>query len=378
VKRWRCNTLERHRLGALVDPVLSAALDAVDPRRLTRAWAERALPRTGPLRVLALGKAAAAMTRGLQDVAADRVVGGVVVLKHEDALPGLDVYAGGHPLPSEDSLRAGAALYAMAQAAAPGDTVVALVSGGASALAEHLRPGTTLEDLRALTRARLADGTPIESLNAQRAALSQLKRGGLARAIPAGVEVVAAVLSDVVGGTARDVGSGPFDDPRVHTELIADNDTAVTAAIEAARALGAEVERGPTLRGEARVLGRQWGTACVARSRSDRPRITIAGRETTVTLTGSGRGGRNQEFALAAADAIRDHPDALLVALATDGEDGPTDAAGAAVDGTTLAGVDATEALAHNNAYDLLDPLGALLRPGPTGTNVCDLCLALS
>jgi hydroxypyruvate reductase len=376
-------TLAEHPLGPLATQVLQAALHAIEPAALVRAWAERSLLDAGPIRVLALGKAAASMTLGLQNALGDRLVGGTVVTKHPVELAGLDVYTGNHPVPGEDSLHAGTALLKCACEAAPGETVVALVSGGASALAETPAEGLSLEDIIARTRERLHDATPIESLNAQRRTWSRLKGGGLARAVPVGVDVHVAVLSDVLGGGPHAIGSGPFDDPRAQTHLLADNQTAVRAAASAAAAAGAEVEVTPPLRGEARVEGVRWAHARMQAPSTDAVRCTLAGAETVVSVRGDGLGGRNQEFALAAAPPLMGHPHALLASLATDGEDGPTDAAGAAVDGTTVPraldqGLDPDDFLRRNDAYRFFDPLGDLLRPGPTGTNVCDLVLAFS
>ena len=378
-----CDTLRRHPLGPLATQVLQAALDAVEPRGLVRDWAAFTLEAAARIRVLAVGKAAAAMTEGLRDAVGDRLVGGVVVVEHVATLEGVRVLQGDHPVPSERSLDAGGALLEAAAAVVPEETVVALVSGGASALAEALAQGTTLDDLVAFTEARLRDATPIEALVAQRRARSRLKGGGLARAVPAGVPIYLAVLSDVVGGDVHMVGSGPFDDPRVFATVLADNSTAVRAAAAKAQSLGAEVEVVAPLRGEARIEGVRFAQARMEAPPTDAVRITIAGGETVVTVRGDGEGGRNQELALAAAPALMGHPHALLVTLATDGEDGPTDAAGAVVDGTTITralelGLDPSDFLRRNDAYPFFDALGDLLQPGPTGTNVCDLTVAFS
>ncbi len=377
------HTLTEHPFGALARRILRAALDAVEPRALVRDWAAHALAGAGPIRVLGMGKAAEAMTLGLRDAVGDRLVGGTVVGLHASALSGIEVIHGNHPVPGEDSLRAGAALFDCATRTATGETVVALMSGGASALAELPLEGVTLEDIVTRTRARLRDATPIEALNAQRRMWSRIKGGGLARAVPEGIDIHAAVLSDVLGAGPHAVGSGPFDDARVHVHVLADNETAVRAAANAAEAAGAEVAVTQTLRGEARVEGARWAHALMRSPPTEAVRCTIAGAETVVEVRGEGRGGRNQELALAAAPALMGHPHALLVSLATDGRDGPTDAAGAVVDGNTITraleqGLDPDAHLRRNDAYAFFEPLGDLLQPGPTGTNVCDLVLALS
>lgn len=377
------STLATHPLGPLTSEILQAALDAVRPQMLVRRWAEQHLRHAGSVRVLAMGKAAGTMAEGLRDALGDRLAGGVVVTKQPFELDGLEVFVGDHPVPSQASVRAGEALLAAAPRVAPNETLVALISGGASALAEAPAEGTTLEDIARHTHAKLRDATTIEELNSQRRRLSRLKGGGLARVLPPGVTVHAAVLSDVLGGDVHAVGSGPFDDPRVLEHLLGDNDTAVQAAAQAARVAGAEVEVLPPLRGEARIEGVRWAHARMQGPPTDAVRCTIAGAETVVTVRGEGSGGRNQEFALAAAPAFMGHPHALLASLATDGEDGPTDAAGAVVDGTTVTralerGLDLDAHLRRNDAYPFFESLGDLLRPGPTGTNVCDVVVTLS
>lgn len=380
---WRCGTLLRHPLGSLATEIMQAALDAVDPRELTRAWTEQHLQDAKRVRVLAMGKAAAGMVTGLLDAAGDRVHSGIAVVKHPAEFDAIQVIVGDHPVPGEASLAAGSALLDAAAAAQPGETLVALVSGGTSALIEAPVRGISLADIATMTQTRLHDGTPIEVLNAARRRGSLIKGGGLARAIPAGVTVHVVVLSDVLGADLHTVGSGPFDDARVHAHRLADNARAVEAAAAAARALGAEVEITTPMRGEARVEGARWAQQRMMAPPTDAVRCTIAGAETVVTIRGEGEGGRNQEFALSAAPALMHNPHALLVSLATDGEDGPTDAAGAAVDGTTVLraleqGLDLDEHLRRNDSYTLFSELDDLLRPGPTGTNVCDLVLAFS
>ena len=380
---WRCGLLERHPLGRVATEVMQAAMAAVQPRALMLAWARQHLQGAERIRVLAMGKAAAEMTRGLLDAVDDRVMSGTAVLKHAAELPGLEVMLGDHPVPGQRSLEAGAAMLHAAASAKPGDTVVALVSGGSSALLEVPASGVTLDDIAAMTKARLRDGAPIEALNEVRRRGSALKGGGLARAIASGVTVHVVVLVDILDAPPHVVGSGPFDDPRVRTHVLADNAQAVQAAARAARALGADVEVTAPLRGEAQVEGARWAQARMMAPPTDAVRCTIAGAETVVSVRGDGQGGRNQEFALAAAPALMHNRHALLVSVATDGEDGPTDAAGAAVDGTTImraleGGFDPNEHLKRNDCYPLLDALGDLLKPGPTGTNVCDLAIAFS
>ncbi|MEM6292210.1 MAG: MOFRL family protein [Myxococcota bacterium] len=379
------HTLRRHPYGPLATRIAEAALEAVRPETLAQAWAAAHVPTAGRVWILGAGKASEAMARGVLAALGDRVAGGLLVCKHaeDSALGPLELRCGAHPVPNETSTAAGAAMLAQAAEVRDGDVVVGLLSGGASSLMVAPASDHDLEGIVALTEAALRDAVPIESLNARRAETDQLKGGGLARAITPHASIAAAVLCDVLGGTAHDVGSGPLDDPRVDADVLADNDTAVQAAARAARAEGLEVQVEAPLRGEARVEGARWARARMDAPPTDAVRCTIAGGETVVTVRGDGLGGRNQEFALAAAPQLLHAPHALLLSLATDGEDGPTDAAGAVVDGATViraleAGLDPDAYLKANNAYAFFDALDDLLRTGPTGTNVCDLKIAFS
>ena len=340
------------------------------------------------------------------------------------------VMPAGHPVPDERSVAAGRAASELLAGAGQRDLVLLLVSGGGSALLTLPAPGITLDDLQALTRALLASGASINEINTLRKHLDRVKGGGLARlAHPA--TLAALVLSDVVGSPLDVIASGPAvadtttfadawavleryglaesapppvtallrrglagelpDTPKpgdpalagVAHVLVGSNRQAASAALHAARDEGfAPLLLTTFLQAEAREAGRVL--AALAREAADsgsplaRPACLVAGGETTVTLRGDGRGGRNQELALGAVVDMAGLEAAALVALATDGDDGPTDAAGAVVAGDTLAraralGLDPARALARNDAYPFFAALGDLLRPGPTGTNVNDL-----
>jgi hydroxypyruvate reductase len=378
-------------------------LRACDPRRLLfRAFDAHPLPSMTTFNVVAAGKAA----RPMSDAFVERFGARTreVVIAH-----------GGHPLPDEQSFASGEAALRLADAnRARGETLVVLLSGGASAMMAAPAPGVTLEDKIAMTRELLRSGLPIAEMNTRRKRLSAIKGGRLA--VRAGRSITFAI-SDVHAPVEDDpsvIGSGPtvITDPSIGRAdttfvLVGSRRDAMDGASAEAVRLGYEVQRidSPTL-GEARESARIFATritgAVAARHDSDgaRQRLSvIASGETTVTLSrdSTGRGGRNQEFALAAALALEDAPATgtpavarggpslaaapegwALACVGTDGIDGPTDAAGAIVDSTTLsravaAGLDPPVALALHDSYPLFERLGDLVITGPTNTNVGDL-----
>jgi hydroxypyruvate reductase len=336
--------------------------------------------------------------------------------------PGLHIIEAGHPVPDQNSLRGAQAIANLAEQATERDLVICLISGGGSALLALPAPGLTLTDLQTLTDALLRSGAKIHELNTVRKHCSLLKGGDLARLV-APATLVTLVLSDVVGDPLDVIASGPTvpdrtavadahavlerygirlgrpipfretpkpGDPvfaRAQHVVVASNRLAALAATEQARRLGFSALLLSTyVEGEAReVANVAAALAKGARTHGDplpSPACLVWGGETTVTVRGMGRGGRNQELALAAALALEGWPGVLVMALATDGTDGPTDAAGAIVTGETVAraralGLDPRAALAANDAYPFFDALGDLVRTGPTGTNVNDLLFVL-
>ncbi|HEY57890.1 MAG TPA: glycerate kinase [Anaerolineae bacterium] len=394
----------------------------------------------GRIWVVAVGKAAYPMAYAAREVLGDHLHGGVVLTKAGHAgpsLPPLEVREAGHPVPDARGVQAAQAIEALLAQARADDLVLLLLSGGGSALLVSPAPPLSLEDLRRTTDLLLASGATITEVNAVRKHLERLKGGQLAR-LAAPARVVALVLSDVLGDPLDAIASGPAaPDPttfaeawavlvryglaervpravrerlqaglrgeipetpkpgdllfaRVRHHIVGSVRVAAEAALTEAQCLGFHAAIATTtLEGEAREVGR--ALAAVLREMAvygrplQRPACLIWGGETTVTLGAGphGRGGRNQELALAAVYPLAGMPGALLVAFATDGTDGPTDAAGAVVDGETLTrawalGRDPRKALARHDAYDFFAPLGALLRPGPTRTNVNDLTLLLT
>ena len=340
------------------------------------------------------------------------------------------VLEGGHPVPTAAGTQAAADALALARSAGPDDLVVALISGGGSALWTLPPDGVSLDDLRATTHLLLASGVPIEGLNTVRKHLSPLSGGRLALAA-APATLLALVLSDVVGDDPAVIASGPtVPDPTsfadatavldaagltdhvppsvraylsagsagaipetpgpdhpafwtVTTAVIGTNGTALSAAAAEAVRLGYAVEGVEAgVEGEARDLGRRVAEA-MAGPATGGSVCRLWGGETTVTVTGGGRGGRNQEVALAAALAL-DTAEADVVVLSggTDGIDGPTDAAGGCISPATTArirdaGLDPAARLADNDAYPALAAADALVRTGPTHTNVADVVVGL-
>ncbi|MFN3704495.1 MAG: glycerate kinase [Thermoflexales bacterium] len=287
----------------------------------------------------------------------------------------------GHPIPDEDSLRAGEAVAQALKHCSPATLVIACISGGASALMVLPVEGYSLADIQAATTHLLQSGADIYQLNAVRTAMDQLKGGGLARlAQPA--HVVGLLLSDVVGDPIAVIGSGPTALPGVPNVIVANNAAACAAIAEAAQAAGMQPRLvTTTLQGEAREVGLQIAQALLVAPPTS---CLIYGGETTVTLGGSGKGGRNQELALAAAialDAQNAAPGDCVVAFGTDGSDGPTDVAGAIAWHDSVArarslALDAVALLRHNDSYAFFAPLGDHIRTGPTGTNVADVIVA--
>jgi len=415
---------------------LAGALAAADPSGAVRRSLHRrsgalavgrrrvSLPR-GRVIVLSLGKAAVAMAEAAVEVLSGLEVTGALAAPAPTARPvgPLEAIAGGHPLPDAGSLRAGRRLLAFADDAGENDLVLVLVSGGGSALAEVPAPGLTLEDLVAANRALLHSGAPITEVNTVRRHLSALKGGRLARAA-APARLITLLISDVVGGAPEAIAGGlTVPDPTTFSDalavveergltlsdsvvgalregadgrrsetpkggapfagpvmVVADGTAAARGAEAAARRRGIDARVSSTaVEGEARIVGTHLGE--IARGLLP-GRMLISAGETTVTVAGPGRGGRNQEVALAAAVALAGDPRRALVAsFATDGVDGPTDAAGGIGDTGTVQrgqarGLAATLALAENDSLPYLSATGDLLRCGPTGTNVGDIMIA--
>lgn len=379
---------------ALALKLLETALTAIEGRRCVReALRSTPINLSGPVYVLAVGKAAASMTLGAHDALAERgttFTQALVITKDghggEDLprLPGVTLLESAHPVPDERSLRAGEQALRWVAGLPPEATPLFLVSGGASSLVEVLEPGVSLQDLTRMTNQGLAAGIAIEELNARRRALSRIK-GGRLTALLAGRPALALFLSDVPGDDPAVIGSGLLGPSAqatdaVHRRIIASIDIALTAAREKAQQLGFAAHVAQSrFAGEAAELGVRMAQELAV---SPVP-VCLWGGESTVTLPEHpGRGGRNQHLALAAAGVIAGS-ERVFLAAGTDGTDGPTEVAGALVDGGTVlrlsrGGIDPAESLRRADAGSALAVSCDLLTTGPTGTNAGDLVIGVS
>jgi len=386
--------------------------------------------------LIGAGKAGAPMARAAVEVLGPHLYEGIMILKHgcgpyDGQFPeNLRILEARHPIPDRRGLSGTHAILNLLRATTPEDLVICLLSGGASALMTLPAPGITLTDIQRMTDLLLRSGATIHEINTLRKHLDVVKGGGLVRAA-APAQVLSLILSDVVGDQLDVIASGPtavdestyfqamqivkryeLEDRlapsilnnlkrgingdiaetlkpveaaqlRIENVIIGSNRLAIQAALDTASKMGFNTQvLTTTMQGEARQAGqilsgilRDIDAGLYSISR---PACIIAGGETTVTVTGSGIGGRNLELALAAVSGLKDLKNVLLITLATDGGDGPTDAAGAVVSGGTMAqalalGLSPAEHLIHNNSYPFFEALGDLIKPGQTQTNTNDL-----
>jgi hydroxypyruvate reductase len=446
---FEARSLRESPQGEIVQRVLQAAVRAVDPA----AAVARSLIREGDLLtvgektwnlgsirrlwLVGAGKAGAPMAHAAARILGDVITAGLVIVKEgyagnaQEWLPDrIKIVEAGHPLPDERGLKATLEMLELLSHAGENDLVLCLLSGGGSALLTLPAEGLTLADLQQTTASLLACGASIDEINALRKHLDLVKDGGLARAA-APAELLALILSDVVGDPLEIIASGPtvadtstfaealtviaqyrledqtppavlahlregqagrfaetlkLGDPifsRVYNRIIASNRQAALAGLAEAHSCGMNPLLLTTyLQGEARQVGRTLAAIARQMAASDhplpRPACIAVGGETTVVVRGDGLGGRNLEVALGAVVEMAGLEDLFLVTLATDGGDGPTDAAGAVVSGTTLQrarelGLRPDDFLERNDSYHFFEPLGDLLKTGPTQTNVNDL-----
>jgi hydroxypyruvate reductase len=383
-------------------------LASVNGRHRVRAWLV-ANPPEGGFHLVALGKAAAAMTAGALDAAGDQLRLGLVVTRHGylDAPvymdPRIVALEAGHPLPDERSLAAGKALLQFLQDTPADARFLFLISGGTSSLVEVPVASVSLQMLRQLNSWLLASGLPIGMMNRLRIAVSSIK-GGRLLAYLRGRRAVVLFISDVPGDIPEDVGSGllvpvqsmelpvipdwlksfPLDvrvvqaSPQVDAQIIASNSMALMAMAKSARMRGIPVHLHPALPAAHAVT---CGESLARFLLDAETGVHLWGGETVMQLPPDpGRGGRNQQQALAAARLLEGRNDVLILVAGSDGSDGVSDDAGALVDGATIergrdAGYDAGYCLARADAGSFLEASGDLIHTGPTGTNVMDLMM---
>ena len=380
------------RRHALLLDLFHAGLQAVEGRRCVREalLANPPVPHGAPVWAAAVGKAAAAMALGAADALGDSLQRVLVITKSGHltpqllSLPAVEAHESAHPVPDERSLAAGQRLLDWVRELPPAAVPLFLISGGASSLVEVLEPGVSLAQLEELSARGLAEGVPIGELNARRARLSRIKGGRLAGLI-AGRAAQALFISDVPDDDPAVIGSGLLGPPPggvdlIERRIVASVDRAMEGVAAAALRRNLTVERVPQrFAGEATRLAARFTHELLIGN----TQVRVWGGESTVSLPAHpGRGGRNQHLALAAARLLPEYPQLLLLAAGTDGTDGPTDEAGGLVDAETcgrlaLAGLEPDDCLARADAGTALAAADALVRTGPTGTNVADLVIGL-
>ena len=416
VVRRKCIHMNK-LLRSHADAIVAASIRAVQPdEAVFRALRNKVFP--GRVRLVAAGKAAWQMARAAADCLGERIEAGVVVTKYDHAMgpiANFTCYEAGHPVPDENSFKGTQAALDLVSGLAETDTVLFLLSGGGSALFEKpLIPGKVLQDV---TSQLLACGADIVEINTIRKRLSAVKGGRFAQlCCPA--QVFSIVLSDILGDPLDMIASGPAypdsstcaqalaiaekytlnltpetrgllkqETPKslgnVETQITGSVRELCAAAASACRELGYEpILLTDQLTCQAKEAGSFLASILRTHAAEKKNLAFIAGGETVVQLTGKGKGGRNQELALAAAAGIAGHENMAVFSVGSDGTDGPTDAAGGYADGDTASelrskGLGVFEVLRNNDAYHALDKTGGLIITGPTGTNVNDVSVAL-
>ena len=398
-----------------------ALLEMLPDRAVKRSLANARL--RDEIILIGIGKASWTMAKAATEVLDQRIVSGAIVTKYghsEGSLPGIKIFEAGHPLPDSNTLKATEKILEITRQAGKDQTILFLVSGGGSALFEKPAHRLPIRFLSDITSRLLLSGADISELNTVRKHLSSVKGGRFAvHCMPAAIFQI--TLSDVLGDRPDMIASGPaVPDPSTSGEALAvikkykiplspeiesalrsetpkslDNVSFeiagnVTGLCRAAK-IAAE-KRGyiseivtDRLDGEARLAGYMAAERALDElgKSAEAKRCLIWGGETTVKVKGSGKGGRSQEVALAAAEKISGSGNIVILSAGSDGTDGPTDAAGGIVDGLTwgkirTAGCDPLEMLENNDSYNALKAAGALFKTGPTGTNVNDLVIAIA
>lgn len=403
--------------------IIDDTLKQVQPHAaVQRALEGRTFP--GKCIVIAIGKAAWTMAKAASDLLGNTIDHGVVLTKYDHSqgeIPGFVIAEGGHPLVDENSIAGTEKILAAVENLTEKDTVVFLISGGGSALFEKPAGSLTLADMQNVTNQLLACGAEITEINTIRKHLSAVKGGRFAK-LCAPASIIAIALSDILGDYPDAIASGPATadtstcadamavvekyhldfPPAVLKQLQEETPKEITNcemqitgsvsqlclfAAKTAEKLGyTPLPLSTMLDCEAREAGRFLGSMAKTLEKGEGPVkgpcAILCGGETVVHLTGKGKGGRNQELALAAAPYLEGMENALVAAVGSDGTDGPTDAAGGMVDGSTMtslrkAGISVDAVLAENDAYHALKAVDSLIITGPTGTNVNDLYFLL-
>lgn len=400
------------------EKIYKHAINASLPDSVVKEGIDRLTLPEGRLILVAIGKAAYTMAKCAKDILKDKIDSGIVITKYahsEGVIDGVEIYEAAHPVPDEAGIRATERVLELTSDLSERDTVLFLVSGGGSALFES--PLCSLSELAKLTEQLLASGADINEINAVRKHISKVKGGRFAEHVyPA--KVFAIVLSDVIGNRLDTIASGPaapdtstVSDVNVILEKyeieLSDAERAAfcretpksisnaqhfiggsvsqlcLAAKDAAEELGYKTEILTTVEcGVARDVGQRLAKICCEKCDTDTSIAFIIGGETVVKLKGDGLGGRNQEIALAAAPLIAGKKNIAVFSVASDGTDGPTDAAGGFVDGNSFkemerVGAKPLTALENNDSYRALKSIDGLIFTGPTGTNVNDVAVAL-
>ena len=386
--------------------------------------------------VIGMGKAAASMAKAVEDILGDKLTAGIVNVKYGHTVPlnKIKINEAAHPVPDEAGLKGSQEIIELLKKTSEKDLVICLISGGGSALLPLPAGNLTLEDKQAVTKSLLECGADIHEINSIRKRISAVKGGRLAEHVYPST-LISLILSDVIGDDLDVIASGPTvpdthtfhdcrniiqkykldqrvpksvieyiekgccgeieDTPksdssvfeRTQNAIVGSNILAVSAAKKKAEELGYNsLVLSTFIHGETKEVAKVH-TAIAKEIISSgnplkKPACIISGGETTVTIEGKGLGGRNQEFVLAAALDIEGLNDVVMLSGGTDGNDGPTDAAGAIADGTTISrandlGLDGYKYLCENDSYNFFKPLGDLLITGPTNTNVMDLRVLL-
>ncbi|RLE64798.1 MAG: glycerate kinase [Thermoprotei archaeon] len=392
----------------------------------------------GKLYLVGFGKAAYKMAKAASEVLEKIIEKGIISIpkgfKIEKKLENIEIIFSGHPKPDSGSIEAGKKILELANEAGENDIVLILISGGGSALMEYPVEGVSLDDIANTTILLMNSGADIYELNTVRKHLSRVKGGQLAKAIfPA--TTISLIISDVVGDRIDMIASGPTapdpttfqdawfvlekyhllervpnsvrlylkkglkgeasetpkkEDPifkKVYNHIVASNITSLEKMREKAEKLGYNtLILTSMIQGEAKEVGKVIAALALEAKKTgypiNPPAVILAGGETTVTVKGSGKGGRNQELALSAAIQIKGINGVVIASVGSDGIDGPTDAAGAIVDGFTVIkaenqGMNVIKYLDDNNSYTFFKKVGGLIETGYTGTNVNDFIIAI-